>query len=113
MLVQFLTSKLGNSYDFERVRRVRLQIAFEGKESLYLMVLHNSYMIHSTNIEEGSNVRLKLAQCARPELKRLMTSWALRGFWGPGVLPLPDFANAPHPAPPGALKTSQMGLSIP
>ena len=34
-------------------------------------------------------------------------------FWGPGVLPLPDFLNAPHPAPPGAFKTSQMGLSIP
>jgi len=35
------------------------------------------------------------------------------GFWGPGVLPLPDFLNAPYPAPPGARKTSQMGLSIP
>jgi len=47
------------------------------------------------------------------------TPWALdyitgaqEGLWGPGVLPLPDFANAPYPAPPGAHKTSQMGLSI-
>ena len=34
-------------------------------------------------------------------------------FWGPGVLPLPDFLIAPYPAPPGAPETSQMGLYIP
>jgi len=44
---------------------------------------------------------------------RSMTSQALRGFWGPRVLPLPDFANAPYPAPPGTRKISQMGISTP
>ena len=38
---------------------------------------------------------------------------AQEGFWGPGVLPLPDFSIPPYPAPPGAPETSQMGLYVP
>jgi len=54
------------------------------------------------------------------DMARRLGHWALdystgtqEEFWGPGVLPLPGFSIAPYPAPPGAPKTSQMGLYVP
>ena len=60
------------------------------------------------------------ARTVQVDATRKARRWALeystgaqKGFWGPGVLPLPGFSIAPYSASPGAPETSQMGLYTP
>jgi len=60
------------------------------------------------------------ARTVQADAMREARRWALdystgaqKGFWGPGVLPLPGFSIAPYSASPGAPETSQIGLYTP
>ena len=93
------------------------EVHFEA-DFVHLQISHIIVILYThvivTLIECTDYARYRRTRRSRPGRWALgYSTGAQEGFWGPGVLPLPDFSIAPYPAPPGTPETSQMGLYVP